>query len=120
MAYAQTASDPSAMPPTSTQGDTTKGNKVVGDPQPAREDPMATTPTAGQDKATGNDLVSSDKSQMQKGAGTRPDFSTLDTKSNGYLTAHDVKSNKWLAKNFARCDSDHDGHLSQQEYANCH
>jgi hypothetical protein len=123
-AYAQTpsdsAADPSAMSPTSTQGDTTKGNKVVGDPQPARADPLTTTPTAGQDKATGNDLVSSDKSHKTHGTGTRPDFGTLDTKNNGYVTAHDVKSNQWLAKNFARCDSDHDGHLSQQEYANCH
>jgi hypothetical protein len=123
MAYAQTQSnpseDPSAISPTSTQGDTPKGNKMVGDPQPPRADPLTATPTAGQDKATGNDLVSSDKSHMQQGTGTRPDFNILDTKHNGYLTAHDVKSNKWLTKNFTRCDSDHDGHLSQQEYANC-
>jgi hypothetical protein len=107
------------MSPTSTQGDTTKGNKVVGDPQPPRADPLTATPSAGQDKATGNDFVSSDKSHMQQGAETRPDFNTMDTKNNGYLTARDVKSNKWLTKNFTRCDSDHDGHLSQQEYANC-
>jgi hypothetical protein len=75
---------------------------------------------AGQDKATGNDLVSPDKGHMQQGTGARPHFNTLDDNNNGYLTAHDVKSNKWFAKNFARCDSDHDGHLSQQEYANCH
>lgn len=54
MAYAQppsnSSADPSAMSPTSTQGGTTKGNNVVGDPQPARADPLTTTPTACQDK----------------------------------------------------------------------
>jgi len=68
-------------------------------------------PSTGQNKGTGNDMV---------GNSTRPDFKTLDTSNNGYLTAKDVKSNKWLSKNFARCDTDHDGQLSQQEYASCH
>ena len=74
--------------------------------------PSGTTsqPSAGQDKSSGNDMV--DQS-------TRPDFKTLDTKNAGYVTAHDVKSNKWLSKNFAKCDTDHDGHLSQKEYAAC-
>jgi Ca2+-binding EF-hand superfamily protein len=68
-------------------------------------------PSTGQNKGTGNDMV---------GNSTRPDFKSLDTSNNGYLTTKDVKSNKWLSKNFARCDTDHDGQLSRQEYANCH
>jgi hypothetical protein len=35
--------------------------------------------------------------------GTHPAFKSLDTKKNGYLTADDLKSHKWLSKNFARC-----------------
>jgi hypothetical protein len=62
-------------------------------------------------KATGNDLV---------GSSTRPDFKSLDTSNDGYLASKDVKSNKWLSKNFARCDTDHDGQLCQQENASCH
>jgi hypothetical protein len=36
----------------------------------------------------------------------------------GELTYRRFKSNKWLRKNFARCETDHDGQ-SPQEYANC-
>ena len=74
----------------------------------------------GEDKATGNDLVSQKRGGMQHAMATRPDFSTLDTKKKDSLTADDVKGNKWLSKNFARCDSDHDGTLSREEYASCH
>ena len=80
---------------------------------------MATTPTTGQDKSTGNDLVSRNKGDMQRGSGNRPDFKTLDTNNHGYLTADDVKSHKWLSKNFSRCNLGHDGHLTQEEYSNC-
>jgi len=100
LAYAQTpsSSDPSAMSPHSTQQDTTKGNDVVGNPQPAREDPMATPPSAGQDKTAGNDLVTPNKGDMQRGTGNRPDFQALDTNKHGYLTADDVKSRKYFSK----------------------
>jgi len=94
--------------PATTGQDKSTGNNMVGGSQK----PSGTTsqPSAGQDKSSGNDMV---------GQSTRPDFKTLDTKGNGYVTTHDVKSNKWLSKNFAKCDTDHDGHLSQKEYANC-
>jgi hypothetical protein len=94
--------------PATTGQDKSTGNNMVGGGQK----PSGTTsqPTTGQDKSSGNDMV---------GQSTRPDFKTLDTKGNGYVTAHDVKSNKWLSKNFSKCDTDHDGHLSQQEYASC-
>ena len=109
IANAQSSSDPSAnkssMPPTS-QADTTKGNDLVdssqANPPNMRHDPRSD----GENKADGNDMVSG--------------FNTLDTKKNGYLTADDVKGNKWLSKNFAKCDTDHDGQLSREEYANCH
>jgi|SRR5450755_808708 hypothetical protein len=94
-------------------------NPTPTDPnQPAKvEDPEA--PTAGHDDVTGNDLISPDSRQVEKATIAHPEFRTLDINNRGYLTADDVKSNKWLIRNFARCDADHDGHLSQQEYANC-
>ena len=103
-----------------THQDTTKGNDVVGNPQPPPANPLATSPTTGQDKSTGNDLVGTNKGQAQNTSQMRPDFDTLDTDKKGYLTAHDVKSNQWLSKHFTKCDLNHDGHLTQDEYANCH
>ena len=115
-----TPSDQSGAAPMSNSADTTKGNKLIGT-TPA--DQMSTPPTAGQDKATGNDLVSpkgdANQSSVRQAAASRPDFNTLDTKKKGALTTDDIKGNKWLRTNFARCDSDHDGTLSREEYAAC-
>jgi hypothetical protein len=87
--------------------------------QPADKVPDPETPTAGHDDATGKNLISPDSTQAEKANTKHPDFITLDPNHRGYLTLDDVKNNKWLGANFARCDANHDGHLSQQEYANC-
>jgi hypothetical protein len=110
---------PSAMPPTS-QTNTTKGNDLVDTSQAVPSNPQANPRSEGEDKATGNDLVSHKRGSMQQAMSARPGFDTLDTKKKGSLTADDVKDNKWLSKNFVRCDSDHDGTLSREEYASCH
>jgi hypothetical protein len=115
-----TPSDQSGTAPMSNSADTTKGSKLIGT-TPA--DQVSTPPTAGQDKATGNDLVSpkgdANQSSVRQAAASRPDFNTLDTKKKGALTTDDIKGNKWLRTNFARCYSDHDGTLSREEYAAC-
>jgi hypothetical protein len=92
--------------------------------QPANKAEDPEVPTAGHDDVTGKDqpspdLTKPDSTQVEKAASKHPDFLTLDPNNHGYLTLDDVKHNKWLSSNFARCDVDHDGHLSQQEYANC-
>ena len=87
--------------------------------QPSDKVPDPETPTAGHDDATGKNLISPDSTQVEKVTTKHPDFITLDPNHHGYLTPDDVKQNKWLSTNFARCDANHDGHLSQQEYANC-
>jgi hypothetical protein len=115
-----TSSESSNTASASSAADTTKGNDLTGT-TPA--DQVSVPPTAGQDKSSGNDLVSpkgdTTKSSMKHASKARPDFSTLDTKHTGALTADDVKDHKWLRKNFARCDSNHDGKLSSEEYAAC-
>jgi hypothetical protein len=93
-----------------TQQDTPKGNAVVGNPQPAPANPLATPPSAGQDKSTGNDLVGANKGQPGDTPPARPDYDSLDTGKKGYLTAHDVKAQPWLSKHFKKCDLNHDGH----------
>jgi Ca2+-binding EF-hand superfamily protein len=57
---------------------------------------------------------------MKQANDSRSNFNTLDTKKRGYLTAADVRSNTWLGKNFSKCDTDHDGTLTQAEYDACH
>jgi len=123
IANAQTPNPPadqSSAAPAANQADTTKGNTVVGT---TPTDQTATPPSAGQDKSSGNDLVSPDANAQHSGmklaSAARPDFDTLDTTKKGALSADDVKGDKWLSKNFTRCDSDHDGTLSREEYAAC-
>ena len=109
---AQTADTPKPQ-------DTSKGKDLVGDPQPPPANPLQTPETKGQDKATGNNMVGANTGQAMTSA-DHPGFDTLDTGKKSYLTRHDVKRHAWLAKNFAKCDADHDGQLSQDEYAACH
>jgi Ca2+-binding EF-hand superfamily protein len=84
--------------------------------------PSSSPTSAGQNRDTGNDMVSPNGTQgtMKQSNATRPDFDTLDKKGKGSLSAADIKGNQWLSKNFSRCDSNHDGTLSREEYNNCH
>jgi hypothetical protein len=120
-AYAQTPntapSPPAKAVPASTTPDTT-GNDLLDSAKPPTEDRLATPATAGEDKADGNDMVSGDN-RTDRETGRHPAWRTMDTQKSGYLTVQDVKSHKWLTKNFARCNSSHDGHLTETEYASC-
>jgi hypothetical protein len=120
-AYAQTPNTAPAPPakavPVSTTPDTT-GNDLLDSTKPPAQNNLATPATAGEDKADGNDLVSGDN-RTDRETGTHPAWRTLDVRKSGYLTAKDVKSHKWLTKNFSRCNSSHDGHLTETEYASC-
>jgi hypothetical protein len=48
------------------------------------------------------------------------DFDKVDTHRHGYLTSEDVKADEYTHKNFAKCNVKHDGHMSRDEYTNCH
>lgn len=60
------------------------------------------------------------KNDAQRETATRRDFDAVDTHKHGYLTAADVKSDEYVRKNFAKCNVKHNGHMSREEYANCH
>jgi hypothetical protein len=94
IANAQTASDPSAHQP-------------------------SMLPTSLWVMTKGYDLVSHNTIGMQQAVAPRPGFDTFDSKGTGFLTADEVKGNGWLSKNFARCDTDHDGQLSREEFGDC-
>ena len=60
------------------------------------------------------------KDDMQRAPAVHADFKTVDTQRHGYLTSDDVKNDDYVSKNFAKCNLTHDGHMTRQEYANCH
>ena len=60
------------------------------------------------------------KIDAQRETTTHRDFDTVDTQKHGYLTTRDVKSDEYVRKNFAKCNVKHNGHMSREEYANCH
>jgi hypothetical protein len=109
-------------------GSNTKGNDLDTSSKSPKVDTMSVPQSTGQNKSTGNNMVApngkdsgmSKDSSMSQSNASHPDFSTLDTKKSGKLTAADVKSNQWLSKNFAKCDTDHDGSIDKAEYNACH
>ena len=120
----QSSSAQSGTADQSTPGDSSQGNNLDTTSKSPRVDAASAPPTSGQDKAHGNDMVSPNASakdgSMKQASATRPQFSTLDTKNRGTLTAADVRNNLWLSKNFSKCDTDHDGTLDRAEYNTCH
>ena len=48
-----------------------------------------------------------------------PNFNTLDRSGLGYVTQKDAAGNPWLCQRFTTCDADHNGQVSQAEYATC-
>jgi hypothetical protein len=93
-------------------------NAYAQTPDTATTDPATVVPASTTPDATGNDLVSGDN-RTDRETGTHPAWKTMDTRQIGYLTAKDVKSHQWLSRNFARCNLNHDGHMTETEYANC-
>ena len=50
---------------------------------------------------------------------TPPDFRMLDKSGVGYVTQQQAASDPWLSKNFAMCDTNHNGQVTRAEYATC-
>jgi hypothetical protein len=60
------------------------------------------------------------KNNAQRATPTHRDFDTVDTHKHGYLTSRDVKSDDYVRRNFSKCNVKHNGHMSREEYSNCH
>jgi hypothetical protein len=114
---APTESGVIAPRPAQTQSPTTDSSQTDTSRQDPATDPEE--PTASHDDVTGKSLPAPSAVQAAPTAAPHPDFKTLDVNNRGYLTPDDVAHYRWLTSNFARCDANHDGRLSQQEFANC-
>jgi hypothetical protein len=114
---APTESGVIAPRPAQTQTPTTDANQPDTSRQDQATDPEE--PTASHDDVTGQSTPAPSAARAPATSVSHPDFKTLDVNNRGYLTADDVAHNRWLTSNFARCDANHDGRLSQQEFANC-
>ena len=60
------------------------------------------------------------KDDVQRAPAVHPDFKAVDTQRHGYLTSDDIKNDDYVSKNFAKCNLTHNGHMTPEEYANCH
>ena len=60
------------------------------------------------------------KADTQHASAEHQDFDKIDTHRHGYLTAEDLKGDDYISKNFTSCNLKHDGHMSREEYDNCH
>jgi len=108
---------PAAAPASHTDpSDPSKGQELTGD---QKQQPADAPATVGQNKATGNNLVGKNEAKMDGAAPVHPSFQTMDVKKQGYLTVADASGHEWLTKNFARCNSSHDGRLTAREYEAC-
>jgi len=123
MASAQTpatdSAPPEAVPAQASHtdpSDPSKGQELTGD---QKQQPADAPATVGQNKATGNNLVGKNEAKMDGAAAVHPSFQTMDVKKQGYLTVADASGHEWLTKNFARCNSSHDGRLTAKEYEAC-
>lgn len=128
-ANAQTTPTDNPPPPQSSEADQSKvdpqdqskGQDLVGDqkPTPAEAQGHPSPPTVGQDKSTGNNMVAEDNGKMQNADKSPPDFQAVDVQKRGYITLAEANNHAWLRENFARCDANHDGQLTREEYSKC-
>ncbi|HKE49777.1 MAG TPA: hypothetical protein VKB52_17055 [Rhodanobacteraceae bacterium] len=75
-----------------------------------------TPPTSDQAKQEMNEQKT-DPLMMQGSSGG--EWSTIKGHDKGYLTKDDAQPNSWLAHNFANCDKDRDGKITEKEYMKC-
>jgi hypothetical protein len=61
-----------------------------------------------------------EKGDANRDTSMHRDFDTVDTQHRGYVTSQDVKDDDWISRNFEKCNVKQDGHMSREEYANCH
>jgi hypothetical protein len=77
---------------------------------------IAQTPTSDQAKKDMN-AQKKDPLAMQSSGGD--EWNSLKGHEKGYVAKEDAPVNSWLALNFANCDKDSDGKVTEMEYTKC-
>jgi len=81
--------------------------------------PMGTPPAAGTSSGAAAGSMGAPNGAATSGAaGPTTSFNDL-AGSKGYITQQDAQRDSWLGAHFSACDANHDGKLTQQEYAQC-
>jgi hypothetical protein len=75
------------------------------------------TETQMRDNADTQNRMANDGSDVTKRQ--KAYFGSLDHNHHGYLTNDDIGADPFLTQNFAKCDVDHDGKLTWDEFKNC-
>jgi hypothetical protein len=73
-------------------------------------------PTAAQAK---KDVAQQKQDPLAIQSSAAEDWTMVNGHDKGYVTKTDAVPNSWLALNFAKCDADNDGKVSQAEYVKC-
>jgi hypothetical protein len=128
MSFAQSTNDQKANPPTGNQDsaqqktedinaqDHRTGNDLTAKKNAGNagndSDAQKTSAINSQDSATGNNLMANKK-------GPTKAFDELDAGKTGAISQQQARHDPWLAKNFKRCDADHNNTVSRDEYDKC-
>lgn len=75
------------------------------------------TETQMRDNADTQNRMTTDGSDVTKRQ--RAYFGGLDRQHHGYLTSDDIGADPFLTQNFPKCDVDHDGKLTWEEFKTC-
>jgi hypothetical protein len=101
------------------------GDQQAGTPSAASAQPpytstgtAATTGAAGTARMAGAASTAGGMSTAGSAAAPSTSFDDL-AGSKGYITQEDAGRDAWLSGHFSGCDSNNDGKLTRQEYAQC-
>jgi hypothetical protein len=90
-------------------------------PDPANPPTTSPAPTMPANPAspTATDPTSPAQEPMSMQGSAAEDWTMVKGHDKGYITKKDALPNSWLAQNFASCDTDKDGKISEAEYQKC-
>ena len=80
---------------------------------------QAQPPTETQMRDNADTQARMDESHHNVRASQQKYFATLDRNTKGYLTNDDVSADPFLTRNWTKCDANHDGKLTIDEYMIC-
>jgi hypothetical protein len=82
----------------------------------AAQQGTSTPPTSSQAK---KEMQQNKQDPMMMQSSGGEDWSMLKGHEKGSISKADAPKNSWLASNFAKCDADQDGKVTEAEYTKC-